>query len=555
LKNIYSILVGALDKENSLALATIIDTSASTPQVKGASAIFSKKGLVAGTVGGGILESETQKKAVQAIRNKTPLLFEYNLETDISSAEGSLCGGYVKILINTSLSGQKDIFRDILKSLSDSNAGILATTIESKKDDQVEVRQVWIEESPDKPSTDDNFMQQYEDEIITCLHDRSCKLIKIEDTDKEPCTLLFLQSLYPLPELIIAGAGHIGKALTHFANLLDFEITVIDDRKEYANNQNLPDADHIIVDPVGKAMKKIKYGPDTYVVIVTRGHKDDAAALRACIRSSATYIGMIGSKRKIRMMRDEFLAKGWASEEEYDSVHAPIGLEIHSKTVHEIAISICAQLIRIRQQNLITRNKPIISAMILAAGESKRMGQPKMLMSFGQTTIIEQIIHELIKSLADSILVVTGASGDAIREVIKGYSVTYSDNPDYSSGMITSIQTGFRKMKGEVAAVMVLLGDQPMIQTSLIDKLIAAYYRSGKGIIQATYNGKRGHPVIIDKKYRNEILSMTKEESLRDLLRTHPDDIYEVNTNSPEILRDIDTMEDYENEIKHLNKS
>jgi len=554
-KNIYSILVDALDKEDSLALATIIETSGSTPQVQGASAIFSAEGLVAGTVGGGILEGETQKKTAQAIRENKPLLFEYDLETDISSAEGALCGGHVKMLIDTNTSDLKEVIPDIEKSLSDKKPGILATIITGGINNDIKIRRTWIEAHTGEPSPDDNFLKNYKQEIISCFLDKSSSLIAIEKQNKEPGTFLYLQSLYPLPELIVAGAGHIGKGLSHLANLLDFEITVIDDRQEFANPRNLPYADKITVDPIGEAMEKINYGQETYVVIVTRGHKDDAAALRACIHSEATYIGMIGSKRKIRLMRDEFLAREWAAEEEFDRVHAPIGLDINSKTVQEIVVSICAQLIQIRQQNQLKINKPVISAMILAAGESKRMGQPKMLMSFGETTIIEQIIHETIKSLADNIHVVTGASADAIRKVIQTYSVTHSNNPDYSSGMISSVQTGIKSLKREATAVVVLLGDQPMIRASVIDKLITAYYRSEKGIIVATYNGKRGHPVIIDKKYHNEILRMTKEESLRDLLRTHPDDIFEVNTNSPEILRDIDTIEDYENEIKHLKKS
>ena len=98
--------------------------------------------------------------------------------------------------------------------------------------------------------------------------------------DEEPSSLFFLQPFFPPDQLIIAGAGHIGRALAHLGILLDFEVTVIDDRPEFANSGNIPDADHIIVKDIGEAMDELEKGDNTYVVIVTRGHKDDASALQ-----------------------------------------------------------------------------------------------------------------------------------------------------------------------------------------------------------------------------------------------------------------------------------
>jgi xanthine dehydrogenase accessory factor len=165
---------------------------------------------------------------------------------------------------------------------------------------------------------------------------------------EEPSSLFFLEPIFPPAHLVIAGAGHIGKALAHLGNRLDFEITVIDDRPEYANTENIPDADHILVKDIGEAMKEIKKGVNTYVVIVTRGHKDDAAALKSCIGTDLAYIGMIGSKNKIASMRMNFIEKGWATGNDWDQIHAPVGLDIKSQTVEEIAVSIAAQLIRVR---------------------------------------------------------------------------------------------------------------------------------------------------------------------------------------------------------------
>ncbi|MEN8230951.1 MAG: XdhC family protein, partial [Bacteroidota bacterium] len=141
---------------------------------------------------------------------------------------------------------------------------------------------------------------------------------------------------------------HVGKALAHMGRLLDFNITVIDDRKEYANRENIPDADHLIVQDIGTAMSELSSGPDTYIVIVTRGHDHDAEALKPCIGSDSAYVGMIGSSHKVGIMKKRFMTEGWATPEQWSRIHTPIGLAIGSKSVQEIAVSIAAQLVSVR---------------------------------------------------------------------------------------------------------------------------------------------------------------------------------------------------------------
>ena len=135
-----------------------------------------------------------------------------------------------------------------------------------------------------------------------------------------------------------------------WASLLDFSVTVIDDRPEFANAENVPEADEIVVGDIGEAIRRIEDSPENYFVIVTRGHQKDGEALRAAIGRPAAYIGMIGSRRKIEIMHCEFLESGWATAEEWDKVHAPIGIEIGSKTVEEIAVSIAAELVLVRSK-------------------------------------------------------------------------------------------------------------------------------------------------------------------------------------------------------------
>ena len=537
-KNIYSNLVTEPEKNNPVALATLLDTRGSVPQVRGASAIFSEVGLIAGTLGGGVLEADASHKAIEIVKHCSSDIYEFDLNAEITSKEEAICGGSATILIDACLEDSREVFRLMEKSIQKGRSGILLTSITGKKGMVIE-RQ-WFE----------NATGEYLQEMQQCLDDRKCLYKETSEGN-----VLFFEPIFPLPSLIIAGAGHIGRALAHLAHLLDFEVTVIDDRAEYANSHNIPDADHLIVDNIGKTLRGMARTPDTYIVIVTRGHKDDGEALRACLDADVVYIGMIGSKRKISLMRDEFISQGWASPSQFDLVHAPIGLEIGSKTVQEIAVSICAQLVQIRHQRHPLRKRPSVTAIILGAGESSRMGRPKMLLPYGDSTMIGTVISNALASSVEKAIVVLGSNYESHHQVVKDYPVEIVHNTQYREGMLSSVQCGLKAISNNSDAVMVLLGDQPMIQTAEMDQLIDSYKHSEKEIAIATHENKRGHPILFGRKFINEILELPGEASLRDLLQNHPAEILEMKTGYDRILRDIDTENDYQFELKHHHKN
>jgi molybdenum cofactor cytidylyltransferase len=194
-----------------------------------------------------------------------------------------------------------------------------------------------------------------------------------------------------------------------------------------------------------------------------------------------------------------------------------------------------------------TRDK--IFAIILAAGESKRMKVTKMLLPYKGKTIIENVIENVLSSNIEKVLVVTGAEYDAITYVLNGLRVTPCFNEHYREGMLSSVKCGFRSLPDDADCALIFQGDQPFICSGTINKIIEAGMNSDKGIAVPVYNGKRGHPILIKCRYRNEIEKLKADQGLRFLSRTFPDDVLEVETDAPEILRDIDTMEDYLNEI------
>jgi molybdenum cofactor cytidylyltransferase len=178
------------------------------------------------------------------------------------------------------------------------------------------------------------------------------------------------------------------------------------------------------------------------------------------------------------------------------------------------------------------------------------MGKPKMLLPYGNQSIIETVIQQSKASGVSKTFVVLGAGNEAIGKKIKGLHVEILMNHRYQEGMLSSVQEGIKSLPENTEAVMVLLGDQPMITSGLMDRMIARYKQSEKEIIIASYQGKRGHPILIGSKHFKEVLGFTSDQSLRDLLTRHPDDMEELETENPEILRDIDTEQDYQNELK-----
>lgn len=187
----------------------------------------------------------------------------------------------------------------------------------------------------------------------------------------------------------------------------------------------------------------------------------------------------------------------------------------------------------------------MIWAVILAAGESRRMGTQKLLLPFGDATVVEAVVRTALASRVDRGLVVVGADRDAVLPKLDASGIAFAVNEDYRLGMLSSIQAGFKALPGEAEAAVIMLGDQPFLAAPVVDTVIGAYRESRKGIVIPTFHGRRGHPILVDLKFRAEVLAIDPAEGLRRLIRAHPEDIGEVETGDADILRDLDTPEDY----------
>jgi molybdenum cofactor cytidylyltransferase len=186
----------------------------------------------------------------------------------------------------------------------------------------------------------------------------------------------------------------------------------------------------------------------------------------------------------------------------------------------------------------------------LAAGRSQRFGGPKLLMPFGGTTVIGQVVAALAGAGLDPIVVVAGGEAEGIGRALAGGPAEVVVNPDPERGMLSSARVGIEALPDDVERIVVALGDQPSIRPDHIWGLLGAQQGRGKGIAVAVHGGKRGHPVVFEGRYREAILSGGEHATLRDVIHCHGDDVVEVECGSDAVLRDIDTREQYLDELE-----
>jgi molybdenum cofactor cytidylyltransferase len=191
----------------------------------------------------------------------------------------------------------------------------------------------------------------------------------------------------------------------------------------------------------------------------------------------------------------------------------------------------------------------MIAAIILAAGQSKRMGQNKMLLPFGRSTVIETIVSEIIAAEVNDIVVVTGHERNNVEAALSNFPARCVFNPNYAaSEMIVSIQVGLTALSDQTQAALIVLGDQPRIQRDVVRRVVAAY--TPNVVVIPSYQHRRGHPILIDRVLWDEVLSLPAKSTLRDFIRAHANKLRYVEVDSNSVISDIDTLEDYQEAIQ-----
>jgi len=195
----------------------------------------------------------------------------------------------------------------------------------------------------------------------------------------------------------------------------------------------------------------------------------------------------------------------------------------------------------------------MVGAIVLAAGESTRMKTQKLLLPFAGATVIEHIVDQLVASTVGDTVVVLGKDAEGVGGALVGRDVGRVFNKDFPSGMLSSVRTGVREA-ARWQGIMIVLGDQPALSTALVNQLVSVWEERGRGIVVPTFEGRRGHPMIFDAAYREEVLTQFDDEGLRGLLHARVDDVFEFAVDISAILEDMDYPEDYERALKAFER-
>jgi molybdenum cofactor cytidylyltransferase len=188
----------------------------------------------------------------------------------------------------------------------------------------------------------------------------------------------------------------------------------------------------------------------------------------------------------------------------------------------------------------------MISAIILAAGRSTRMGQPKMLLPWGHTTVLGQVIECVQRAEIQDILVITGSMQDEVEKVASAYNVQTTQNVSFESKeMLSSIQCGLREQKAEVQSTLICLGDQPQVEERNVRRVCEAFFKSKSHLVVPSYHMRRGHPWLVARPLWGELLNMQSPRSPRDFLNAHAKEIEYVVVDTSSVIEDIDAPEDY----------
>jgi len=352
MQDIYSEIVKALDKGERCVLATLISRVGSAPRAVGAKYLVKEDGTSLGSIGGGCVEAEVWQEAQKVIEKKEGRILHFDLTSEQLAEGGLICGGNIDIFLEPLKEDFLDIYRETARIRQKGGDALLGTLVsvdggfQEEKGSKVlmktsggQIGSLWVGAELEKKilREAEELLRQKKPKVLTLIsNDRKIEIL-LEPVFSEPTVYLF-------------GAGHISEQLAPLAKMVHFSVVVIDDREIFANRERFPEADEIVVSEFERCFDQLNISDTSYVVIVTRGHLSDGIVLEQALKSKARYIGMIGSRKKIRTLYQSLIEKGIAKET-LDRVHAPIGIEINSETPEEIAVSIIAELIKVRGES------------------------------------------------------------------------------------------------------------------------------------------------------------------------------------------------------------
>jgi xanthine dehydrogenase accessory factor len=359
-RELFQEIIHNLESGETVAMATVVRRKGSVPREVGAKMLVHRDGKISGTVGGGCGEAEVWRSALNVIDTQHPGMVQVDLTEEIAMESQGVCGGIFDVFVqpwhNKLLPGSPsmhDFAWAISNALENEQAIVLNTIVAAGGTWRSSIcQQMLVHENgetfgglllPDAPDEPTLRLVDAAKKAISAGKPRIEKIPGHANAWVE----VFVEPFVPNPVLLIAGAGHIAGPLAALANLMNFSVSVTDDRASFASRERFPSARQLLVGDIESTLRNYPITPRTHIVLVTRAHAHDVQGLRAIIDSPAAYIGMIGSQRRVWAVF-KLLHEEGVPAEKLARVRAPIGLDLGGSTPEEIALCIMAEIIMLR---------------------------------------------------------------------------------------------------------------------------------------------------------------------------------------------------------------
>ena len=348
MQEVFEEAVNLLNQGDPVVIATVIRTKGSTPQKTGAKLLVRSDGSGVGTLGGGCVEGDIWFAAKELLKKGGAAQYrEYPLNEELAAEDGLVCGGTMYFLIDP-VSEPQDYLsyaEEIENAYKGQGAVALANLIRPAPGSDLSLgAKLFVREDGSTVGTlgDAEMDREAIDKARELMvHGRNEYVVANDGAE------YFVEAYTTPPQLVLCGGGHVSKAIAPLAKTLGFRLFITDDREEFANKERFPEADMVVPLKPEDALRELPINPNTFIVVATRGHRFDNVALEAAARTSARYVGLMGSKRKTILIYEDLIRNGLPMER-IKEIRSPIGLDIRARTPEEIAVSIMGEVLMFR---------------------------------------------------------------------------------------------------------------------------------------------------------------------------------------------------------------
>ncbi|MDQ7840298.1 MAG: NTP transferase domain-containing protein [bacterium] len=520
-----------------MAVATIIGVRGSTYRREGARMLVTRSGRLTGSISGGCLEGDVAVVAGDVMERCLPRVMLYDLTADDDAVWGLGlgCNGAIEVFVEP-VTGD-DLLWQAAEAVLDGAALGLVTVVEGGAAVPAGGRiAVW----PDgrcQGGLGDAALDKAAARIVLSASGAHRSRIHVLGAEDGPQIRLFVEALHPPLRLIVCGAGHDAIPVVRLASQLGWRVLVVDRREAFLTPERFPGATGFLRTEFPEAGGTVPTDSLSFVLVMTHNYVHDRDLLRAFLPTPARYLGMLGPRARTEKILRELVAEGVAiGDDRRAQIYGPVGLDIGGDTPDEIALAALSEILAVARGRaggfLRARAGPIhlpaqnagslVSAVILAAGASTRMGRPKLAIPVRGTPMIRRVVEAALASRCGETIMVLGTHAELYRSLLDGLAVRIVENPDPTRGMASSIRAGIESVSPDASGAVILLADQPFVSAEVIDRLIESAAGAGRRIVASEHHGAATPPVFFPRAFFPELLALEGDRGARSVIQSHP---------------------------------